>query len=61
MPLFREDMITILGKRPFPERADEMDKWLDAQREKKSANNSHDEQLSPNGETAIPALFKKLD
>jgi AFG3 family protein len=31
----REDMIQLLGKRPFPERADEMDKWLDDQREKK--------------------------
>lgn len=25
----REDMIGLLGKRPFPERADDMDRWLD--------------------------------
>lgn len=28
----REDMIELLGKRPFPERADDMDKWLDKHR-----------------------------
>lgn len=27
-------MINLLGKRPFPERADDMDKWLDKNREK---------------------------
>ena len=27
--LTREDMIELLGKRPFPNRADDMDKWLD--------------------------------
>ena len=26
----REDMISLLGKRPFAGRSDEMDKWLDA-------------------------------
>jgi hypothetical protein len=36
----REDMISILGKRPFPHKADEMDKWLDAQREKKRASSN---------------------
>ena len=25
----REDMIDLLGKRPFPNRSDEMDRWLD--------------------------------
>jgi AFG3 family protein len=25
----REDMIGLLGKRPFPGRADDMDRWLD--------------------------------
>lgn len=25
----RENMIELLGKRPFPERADDMDRWLD--------------------------------
>ena len=25
----REDMIGLLGRRPFPERADDMDRWLD--------------------------------
>jgi AFG3 family protein len=26
---FREDMIDLLGKRPFPGRSDDMDKYLD--------------------------------
>jgi AFG3 family protein len=30
-------MIEVLGKRPFPERADDMDKWLDKNRAPKSA------------------------
>ncbi|KAG8827489.1 AAA ATPase afg3 [Serendipita sp. 399] len=33
----REDMIELLGRRPFPERADDMDKWLDKNRAPKSA------------------------
>ena len=27
--IIREDMIELLGKRPFPGRADDMDRWLD--------------------------------
>lgn len=34
---YREDMIELLGKRPFPERADDMDKWLDKNRASKVA------------------------
>lgn len=30
-------MIELLGKRPFPERADDMDKWLEKNRGPKSA------------------------
>ncbi|KAF6766531.1 peptidase family M41-domain-containing protein [Ephemerocybe angulata] len=33
----REDMIDLLGKRPFANRADDMDKWLDENRGGKSA------------------------
>ncbi|PPQ67033.1 hypothetical protein CVT26_009930 [Gymnopilus dilepis] len=33
----REDMIELLGKRPFAGRADDMDKWLDENRGEKSA------------------------
>ena len=29
---FSEDMIDLLGKRPFANRADDMDKWLDENR-----------------------------
>jgi AFG3 family protein len=58
--LHREDMISILGKRPFPERADEMDKWLDAQREKKQR--SPTPEPTPSGvEIPVPVLFRKLD
>ena len=34
---FSEDMIELLGKRPFAGRADDMDKWLDENRGEKSA------------------------
>ncbi|KAL6310043.1 ATP-dependent metallopeptidase Hfl [Sparassis latifolia] len=33
----REDMITLLGPRPFANRKDEMDKWLDENRNERSA------------------------
>ncbi|KIM47890.1 hypothetical protein M413DRAFT_439571 [Hebeloma cylindrosporum] len=33
----REDMISLLGKRPFAGRSDDMDKWLDENRGEKSA------------------------
>jgi len=32
-----EDMISLLGKRPFVGRSDDMDKWLDENRGEKSA------------------------
>lgn len=56
-------MINILGKRPFPEKADEMDKWLDAQREKnrKGETPAPAPDSLPGGETPVPVLFKKLD
>jgi AFG3 family protein len=34
---YREDMIELLGKRPFPGRSDDMDKWLDNNQANKSA------------------------
>jgi len=60
--LTREDMISILGKRPFPHKADEMDKWLDHQREKKKGDpGSASNPETPEGENPVPALFKKFD
>jgi len=55
-------MISILGKRPFPQKVDEMDKWLDVQREKKrrAANPSEPGSEPPEGETPVPVLFKRL-
>jgi AFG3 family protein len=34
---YSEDMISLLGKRPFIGRSDDMDKWLDENRGEKSA------------------------
>jgi AFG3 family protein len=34
---YREDMIELLGKRPFPGRSDDMDKWLDNNKANRSA------------------------
>ncbi|KAH7102303.1 ATP-dependent metallopeptidase Hfl [Auriculariales sp. MPI-PUGE-AT-0066] len=42
--LTREDMINLLGKRPFANKADEMDKWLD--------------EHSPRGESSAPPPFE---
>lgn len=56
-------MIQILGKRPFPDKTDEMDRWLDKQREKKAQRANEPPESPPpgEGEIPIPVLIKKLD
>lgn len=56
--LTREDMIDLLGKRPFTNKADEMDKWLDenSKRGESSAPPPLDPQTStPPGEPVVAA------
>ncbi|EDR15124.1 uncharacterized protein LACBIDRAFT_175679 [Laccaria bicolor S238N-H82] len=56
----REDMINLLGKRPFAGRSDDMDKWLDENRGEKSAPPPLE---SPppevEGPTPVPAAIAK--
>ncbi|KAG8825696.1 AAA ATPase afg3 [Serendipita sp. 400] len=51
----REDMIELLGGRPFPERADDMDKWLDKNRAPKSAPPPLEEPSVPAAASSEPA------
>ncbi len=52
---YREDMIQLLGKRPFPHKEDEMDKWLDEQRDKKEALKNLKGAGVPESEISPPA------
>ncbi|KAJ7786186.1 ATP-dependent metallopeptidase Hfl [Mycena metata] len=53
----REDMIRLLGKRPFVGRSDDMDKWLDANRgSEKSAPPPLENLPPPSVEEPIPAV-----
>lgn len=57
--LTREDMIDLLGKRPFANRADDMDKWLDEHgknRGESSAPRPLEAERPP-----LPATMSKLD
>ncbi|EIN14102.1 ATP-dependent metallopeptidase Hfl [Punctularia strigosozonata HHB-11173 SS5] len=61
----REDMIDLLGKRPFS-RPDDMDKWLDENHKPKAPLPSAAEPLDPppeslGGPTPQPSLFSSLD
>ncbi|KAG8780393.1 AAA ATPase afg3 [Serendipita sp. 397] len=51
----REDMIELLGGRPFTERADDMDKWLDKNRAPKSAPPPLEEPSVPAAASSEPA------
>ncbi|KAF9474104.1 ATP-dependent metallopeptidase Hfl [Pholiota conissans] len=61
----REDMIDLLGKRPFAGRSDDMDKWLDENRGGKSAPPPLEEAPQmPSADESIPPAapaFKDLD
>ena len=57
---FSEDMIDLLGKRPFANRADDMDKWLDQHSNKKRGETSAPppppEETTGTGTTEVPPL-----
>ena len=58
----REDMREILGKRPFENRSDDMDKWLDEHASKKKGEISAPpppiDELPP---APVPTPFSRLD
>jgi len=60
----REDMIDMLGKRPFVGRSDDMDKWLDENRGEKSAPPPLESPLPSGVDDPIPqptSITKTLD
>lgn len=54
--LFSEDMINLLGKRPFIGRSDDMDKWLDENRGEKSAPPPLEAPAPSDVDAPMPAL-----
>ncbi|KLO13927.1 ATP-dependent metallopeptidase Hfl [Schizopora paradoxa] len=60
----REDMIDLLGKRPFANRADDMDKWLDEHGTKKRGETSAPPPMETDtpgpGPTPMPTIFSSL-
>ena len=55
-PAYREDMIELLGPRPFANRKDDMDKWLDENRKRgESSAPPPLEELGPAGAPAPAA------
>ena len=59
--LTREDMIDLLGKRPFVNRSDDMDKWLDEHGNKKKGEVSAPPTLEEAPPAIQPTLLKKLE
>ncbi|CAL1695325.1 unnamed protein product [Somion occarium] len=51
----REDMISLLGKRPFANRKDEMDKWLDENRKQERSAPPPLEEMPPESSAPAPA------
>ncbi|KAJ8520097.1 hypothetical protein ONZ45_g3023 [Pleurotus djamor] len=56
-----EDMIALLGKRPFVNQADDMDKWLDEHRGERSAPPPLEANPPANDPVPAPATASKLD
>lgn len=54
--IYSEDMIRLLGKRPFANRKDDMDKWLDENRPDIVAPPPFEE--APPGQDAAPAATR---
>ena len=52
---YSEDMIDLLGKRPFANRHDDMDKWLDENRGEKSAPPPMEQAPAPADDAPTPA------
>ncbi|KAF5313280.1 hypothetical protein D9619_002997 [Psilocybe cf. subviscida] len=59
----REDMIRLLGKRPFVGRADDMDKWLDEHQKEKGPIPPPEAPPADvsDGDIPAPAIFKRLN
>lgn len=59
--LTREDMITLLGKRPFPGRADDMDKWLDEHGSKKKGEMSAPPPIEETTPPPLPTTMSRYE
>lgn len=54
-------MITLLGKRPFVNRSDDMDKWLDDNSNSKRGEKSAPPPIEADAPTPLPVAIRKVE